>query len=98
MRTAAELRRLERTVNEFWKLVYLELHPDWQGQAVVVDRIDSRLTIMLPDLAYEYKLRYGGNTELNSEWQAAVNAVDLPGLTAQFTLSSALAKNCVVAT
>jgi exoribonuclease-2 len=88
---AAELRRLERTANEFWKLVYLQLHPDWKGRAVVVDRMDSRLTIMLPDLAYEYKLRYGGNMELNSEWQAAVNVVDLPALTAQFTISASQA-------
>jgi exoribonuclease-2 len=67
------------------------LHPDWKGRAVVVDRMDSRLTIMLPDLAYEYKLRYGGNMELNSEWQAAVNVVDLPALTAQFTISASQA-------
>lgn len=86
---AAELRRLERISNEFWKLVYLELNPDWKGRAVAVERMDNRVTMLLPDLAYEYKLRTA-NMELNSEWLAAVNAIDLPGLMARFTLSPAM--------
>lgn len=85
---AGELRRLERVVNEFWKLVYLELNPEWKGRAVVVERMDQRCTILLPELAYEYKLRSAGNMELNSEWIATVNAIDPPGLMARFTLSS----------
>ena len=86
---AAELRRLERISNEFWKLVYLELNPDWKGRAVAVERMDNRVTMLLPDLAYEYKLRTA-NMELNSEWLAAVNAIDLPGLMARFTLLPAM--------
>lgn len=78
-----ELRRLERVVNEFWKLVYLELHPDWQGKAIVVERMENRLTVILPDLAYEYKIRSSG-LELNDEWTVTVNAVDLAGQSAHF--------------
>ena len=85
---AGELRRLERVVNEYWKLVYLELNPEWQGRAVVVERIDNRVTMILPELAYEYKMR-SANMELNSEWLASINTVDLPGLMTHFTLSPA---------
>ena len=84
---AGDLRRLERMANEYWKLVYLEQHPDWSGLAITVDRNDDRLTLMLPELAYEVKLRMGGKIELNSEWTATVNAIDLPGLIARFTLA-----------
>jgi len=81
-----DLRKLERISNEFWKLVFLELHPDWEGEAIAVDRIDERLTLILPELAYEYKLRMGGKIDLNSLWSARLNTVDLPGLTSRFTL------------
>ncbi len=84
---AGELRRLERVVNEYWKLVYLQIHPEWQGNAVVVERIDNRVTMILPELAYEYKLRFGGDMELNSNWNAAVNMIDPPGLLAKFNLT-----------
>ncbi|MFA7232289.1 MAG: RNB domain-containing ribonuclease, partial [Victivallaceae bacterium] len=84
---SGELRRLERVVNEFWKLVYLDQHPDWKGRAVVVERMDNRFTIMLPELAYEYKLR-SANMELNAESIVTINAVDLPGMTARFTMKS----------
>jgi len=82
-----ERRKLERIANEFWKLVYLEMHPDWEGEAVAVDRIDERLTLLLPALAYEYKLRMGGKIELNSRWSARLNTVDLAALTARFILT-----------
>lgn len=84
---AADLRRIERTSNEFWKLVFLELNPSWKGHALIVERMDSRCTVLLPELAYEYKLRSAGNLEINTEWIASINAIDLPTLMARFTLS-----------
>lgn len=61
---AAERRKLERQVNEYWKLVYLAAHPDWTGESVAVHRQDERLTYLIPELAYEYKNRFGGKVVL----------------------------------
>ncbi|MDD3119132.1 MAG: RNB domain-containing ribonuclease, partial [Victivallales bacterium] len=85
-RAAGDLRRAERAANEYWKLVYLQQQPKWRGRAVAVDKNDDRVTLLIPELAYEYKSRLGSKTELNTTFDIALNTVDLPGLTARFRL------------
>jgi len=85
-RAAMDLRKTERIANEYWKLVYLQNNPDWTGKAVAVDKMDDRVTLLVPALAYEFKSRLGSKTELNSEFDISINSIQLPGLTARFNI------------
>ncbi len=61
---ALERRKLERQVNEFWKLVFLAQNPGYETQAVPVLRQDERITYLIPELALEYKNRFAGDIKL----------------------------------
>ena len=63
-REALARRRLERQSNEFWTQVFLALHPDYRTEAILVLRQDDRLTYLIPELAYEFKNRFGGKIAL----------------------------------
>lgn len=63
-REALARRRLERQSNEFWTQVFLALHTDYQTKAILVLRQDDRLTYLIPELAYEFKNRFGGKITL----------------------------------
>ena len=63
-REALARRRLERQSNEFWTQVFLALHPGYESEAFMVFRQDDRLTYLIPELAYEFKNRFGGKIAL----------------------------------
>ncbi|MBQ9774469.1 MAG: RNB domain-containing ribonuclease [Lentisphaeria bacterium] len=79
-------RRLERTCNEFWTLVYFIQHPDWSGNAVFAHRQDDRLTFMIPELAYEFKNRYGGKLQLGEVVNVKLAGVELASLAARLRI------------
>ena len=54
---AARRRKLEKYAADYCTALYFRQHPDWQGEGVVVDRQGDRYTILVPELAYEYKCR-----------------------------------------
>ncbi len=55
--TNARIRRAERQSNLHWKLVYLQRHPDWQGDAVVASLEERKAVLLIPELAMEVKVR-----------------------------------------
>ncbi len=59
--------KLERQSNEFWKIVFFRQNPDWQGMAIPVYRQDDRISCLIPELAYEFKTKFGGKLELGEE-------------------------------
>ena len=67
---------LEKRVNEFWTLCYLRDQENWQGKAVAVMRQEDRLTWLIPELAYEFKNRFGGDVQLGDVWDVAVQSAD----------------------
>ena len=73
---ARERRMLEKRVNEFWTLCYLRDQENWQGKAVAVMRQEDRLTWLIPELAYEFKNRFGGDVQLGDVWNVAVQSAD----------------------
>ena len=85
-RPARQARSTERTVNEFWTLVYLFRHPGWEGSAVVIDKTGYKATIIIPELAYIIKMRLHDGIELNAEINLKLVHVDLPELSAAFKL------------
>ena len=54
---AARRRKLEKYAADYCAALYFRQHPEWRGEGVVVDRQGDRCTILVPELAYEYKCR-----------------------------------------
>jgi exoribonuclease-2 len=83
-RVTRAVRRAERESNLHWKLIYLQRNPEWRGRGVVVEADDRRVTVVIPELAMEARLRPGRKPPLNSELRLAVREVDLAGQVARF--------------
>jgi exoribonuclease-2 len=67
-------------------MIYLKQHPEWKGKGVVVEVQDGRVTLLLPELALETKIRIGRDLELDSEWTVEIQEVDVPDLLARFRI------------
>jgi exoribonuclease-2 len=83
-----EVRWTERRANEHWTLVYLQQHPEWQGAGIVVDQRGGRSVVLLPDLGLETGLYLNQEPALNQELALQVTGIDLPHLTAHFSLAA----------
>lgn len=77
-------RRTERFSNQHWKLVWLKQRPGWKGSAVVVDKDERKATLLIPELAFETKIRIRDGLELDAEVTVQVREVDLADQTAYF--------------
>lgn len=78
------VRKAERLSNTHWKLVYLSRHPDWRGTGVVVEMVNQRATLMIPELALETRIRLPEEVAPDTELQLALREVDLTDLSARF--------------
>ncbi len=80
------VRKAERLSNQHWKLVYLSRHPGWRGEAQVVDADDRKLTVLIPALAMETRIRSRANLGLDAKVGLSVRQVDLPEQAVQFRI------------
>ncbi|MCB1760140.1 MAG: RNB domain-containing ribonuclease [Gammaproteobacteria bacterium] len=85
---AGSVRRAERHSNLHWKLLYLQSRPQWRGEGIVVERQEQRVTLIIPDLAMEVRMRYSGPAEPNARLQLAVREIDVPDQLARFRVLS----------
>ncbi len=53
--TSNHIRQAERLSNRHWTLVYLQQHPDWQGEAVVIAEWGRKSLLVIPELALEFE-------------------------------------------
>lgn len=81
------VRKTERLSNQHWKLVYLRNHPGWRGRAVVVAQEERHAAVLIPELAFETRLRAKQDLPLDTELELSLAAVDLPGLEGRFRLA-----------
>jgi exoribonuclease-2 len=68
-----------------WTLVYLLQNPDWQGEAVLVEKGENRNRVLIPELALEIPFQTNLDMSLNSQFLLKVQSVNLPELEAHFT-------------
>lgn len=80
------VRKTERFSNLHWKLVYLQRHPDWQGEAIVVEMGPRKATLIIPSLAMETKIRLSDQMVIDKCLMLGLKGVDLPGQTAYFQI------------
>ena len=80
----AVVRRAERQSNQHWKLVHLARHPDWRGEAVVVEIGERKSVVIVPELALEARIRAKQDLALDQHLRLSVAEVDLPELDCRF--------------
>jgi exoribonuclease II len=73
-----DVRYAERLSNEHWTLLYLQRHPGWQGEAVVVELYGQRSKLLIPELALETQAYLRGNPPLNAIVRIQAAGIDLP--------------------
>ncbi|MCW8891241.1 MAG: RNB domain-containing ribonuclease [Sedimenticola sp.] len=80
------VRRAERLSNMHWKLLYLKQNKNWEGEGVVVEMTDNKVTLLIPELAMETRIRVRSPLPLDSRVPIAVREVDVEDQTAWFRL------------
>lgn len=81
------VRRTERLSNTHWKLVWLKQNPDWRGEGVVVALEERKAVVIVPELAYQTKVRLRDGMALDQRLPLSVAEVDLPGQSVRFRLA-----------
>jgi len=81
---AMAVRRAERLSREHWTLVYLQQHPDWRGDGVLVEKRLPRSTVLLPALALEARVKTADSALLDHPLPLRLTGIDLPERAAYF--------------
>ena len=83
---AGGVRRAERLSREHWTLVYLQQHPHWQGEGILVEKRPPRSVVLIPELAMETRVKVSENALLDSGLPLRLTGVELPGREAYFRM------------
>jgi exoribonuclease-2 len=84
---SGSVRQAEWLSNQHWKLVYLQRHPAWQGEGIVVEQGDRSDLVMIPELDLSTRLRLRGKPRLNSSVRLAFRGANLPLLDVYFRVA-----------
>ncbi len=78
------VRRAERLSNQHWKLVYLKEVGNRIFDAIVVELDERKVTLIIPELALETKMRSNPAYQLGQQLQLSVANIDLEALDVRF--------------
>lgn len=78
--TSNRIRQAERLSNRHWTLFYLQQHPDWQGEAVVIAEWGRKSLLIIPELALEFEQNLSDNPLPGSHVILSAPRVNLPYL------------------
>lgn len=81
---ARECTLAERESNAHWTLVYLATHPEWTGEAIVLERNGPTATVIVPEFAYESRMVLDGKVDLNGAIRVRAGNVNIPDQTVSF--------------
>lgn len=79
-------RRAERLSREHWTMVYLQQHPGWRGEGVLVEKRLPRGTVLIPELALETRVKAGEDMALDGVLPLRLTGVELPTREAYFKI------------
>jgi len=83
--TIAQAEMLSR---RHWILVYLQMHPEWQSEAILVEKNGLRGYVLIPELALESPLHLREDLPLDSQLALRVSRINLAELEAHFVYES----------
>ena len=81
---ASGVRRTERLSRQHWTVVYLQQHPGWQGEGVLVEKRMPRGTVLISALALETRVKVADSVALDSVLSLRLTGIDLPEREAYF--------------
>ncbi len=81
---AQGVRRAERLSREHWTLAYLQQHPGWQGEGVLVEKRMPRGAVLIPQLGLEARVKVGENIAPDTVLPLRLTGIDLPAREAYF--------------
>lgn len=81
---AQGVRRAERLSREHWTLAYLQQHPGWRGEGVLVEKRMPRGLVLIPELAFEARIKVADNVTPDSVLPLRLTGVELPEREAYF--------------
>ncbi|WP_294430663.1 RNB domain-containing ribonuclease [uncultured Treponema sp.] len=79
-------KKAERNSRTHWTLVYLLQHPDWQGEAICVDKQPGRALYFIPNFGMETVIGGESPVDLNEKVTLKVGKIDLPNLEVVFSI------------
>lgn len=77
-------RKASRLSETHWKLIYLIQNPEWQSEAICVDKKFDDPLFMIPSLAMQATIKGVQNTELNEKITVKVNSLDITTQAVEF--------------
>ena len=80
-------KKAERNSRTHWTLVYLLQHPDWQGEAICVDRQQGRALFFICSLGMETVIGGESPVDLNEKVTLSVGKIDLVNLEITFNFA-----------
>lgn len=81
---ARGIRRAERLSREHWTVVYLQQHPGWQGEGVLVEKRMPRGVVLIPELALEARVKVSESVAPDSILPLRLTGLELPAREAYF--------------
>jgi exoribonuclease-2 len=78
------VRRAEGLARQHWTIVYLQQQPGWKGQGVIVEKMGLRATVLIPELAWEFRVHLREDWPLDSVVHVVFTGANLPLLDAHF--------------
>ncbi|MCB1825328.1 MAG: RNB domain-containing ribonuclease [Candidatus Competibacteraceae bacterium] len=81
---ARGIRRAERLSREHWTMVYLQQHPGWQGEGVLVEKRMPRGVVLIPELALEARVKVSESVAPDSTLPLRLTGLELPTREAYF--------------
>jgi len=80
------VRTAERLSNKHWTLAYLLQQPEWEDEAIVVEKHGNRTMVVLPDLDLETDIYGRGDLPLDEQLTVLLTEVNLSQLETRFQL------------
>ena len=77
--SARAAKLAERNSRLHWTLVYLLQNPDWEEEAICIEKQQKQDLFLIPSLGIETSIA-GTNCELNDSIRVKIGKIDLPSL------------------
>lgn len=77
-------RKASRLSETHWKLIYLIQNPDWQGEAVCIDKKFDDPLFLIPSLAMQATIKGVQDIEPNEKINVKVNSLDITTQAVEF--------------
>ncbi|MBE2294476.1 MAG: RNB domain-containing ribonuclease [Phycisphaerales bacterium] len=75
---AVGVRRTERLSRAHWTAAYLQQHPGWRGEGILVEKRSPRSTVLVPALALEARVKVAADVALDQVLPLRLTGIELP--------------------